>query len=270
MAAMDEYPLQVSWLRPSDIDEPAAALVERVESWLARVHERAPIAVALLDPERAGADGSEWHAWSVSRIAELLPIFEELVSGAARPTKLAARLLRGLLRIARGAGQQLPAAYEEWSAPGRREIDALLRGDGAMLYALLAGKIPPPRSAALEELLGRLRERPDDPELQQVCGDQLLIDGDPRGELLVLAHRASEPPASARLAELEDRLGARAGVLQALFDPVSAALNATLEQLAVVRPKTRASWRAMLGSASLLLPCRLPPEVAENLVCAAA
>jgi hypothetical protein len=260
--------LELVWQRPSTRGEDAAALSAQIETWLRRVHERAPIAFALL----AEADGrSPWHAWSVTQLPGLLELFAPIARGQRRPTKLEASLLRRLIAAAVGAGCALPEALEAWSAPGQRELEALRRGDGEALRALLAARLPPPCSAALQRLLAELRERPDDRELVQVCADQLLLDGDERGELLVLSDRGAGPAAAkARLAELEERHGTRDAVLQALRDPVSAALAATLEVLGSFRPKSTASVKALLGAAELLLPCRLPTGLAEALVLASA
>ncbi|MFZ5785823.1 MAG: hypothetical protein ACOY3Y_05220, partial [Acidobacteriota bacterium] len=253
--------LELSWLRPPARGKGAEDFSAQVETWLLRVHERAPIALALLGD---GNGTSPWHEWSLTQIPGLLELFAPTARARGRPGKLEAGLLHGLIAAAREAGQAVPEALEAWSAPGRRELEALRRGDAGALHALLAAHLPPPCSAELERLLAELRERPDDLELVLVCADQLQLEGDERGELLVLSERATGPAAKARLAELEERHGTRDGVLQALRDPVSAALASTLEVLGSARAKSAACVRALLGSADLLLPCRLPVGLAEE------
>ncbi|MEU4829567.1 hypothetical protein [Streptosporangium sp. NPDC023615] len=84
-----------------------AGLNADIEGWLLRIDRECPVLAAYRaeDPDGGGTRLSDWHAWSLARLPDLLPELEPLLGRASHATSMA----RGVLAMARRAGSPPPA-----------------------------------------------------------------------------------------------------------------------------------------------------------------
>jgi hypothetical protein len=113
------------------------AFNQDTQDWLIFTHAACPVLCAFRheDGESGGTELSPWHAWSVQQLPRLLPELAPLASPSS--DSHTAFMTRGVLEMGREAGVELPETVLDWLEPGRREVAALRKGDGAELVRLL-------------------------------------------------------------------------------------------------------------------------------------
>jgi hypothetical protein len=95
---------------------------EDIDAWLTAAHRHCPVLAAhrAQDTEAGGTELSDWHAWSVQRLPELLPALEPVAAAcAADPDgedSSVADLLRGVAEAAVASEMELPAYLRRWAS----------------------------------------------------------------------------------------------------------------------------------------------------------
>jgi hypothetical protein len=183
-----------------------------IEAWLNHAHSICPILLAYRreDGESGGTELSDWHAWSVRQLPQLLERTREIIESGRDDHRT--HLMIGAIEMADEAKVKLDAELLDWARPERALTRALKQGD----------------AAALEQALTRYGARAR-AELEDVVKDS------PAHHRALLGAAGALP-----LGELDDRL-AVALVCAALADSSAKHAAAVLEQ-ARARLQATPSW----------------------------
>lgn len=177
-----------------------------IEAWLRLAHESWPIRAAYRaeDAESGGTELSAWHRWSLERLADVLPHFEDVLASEADDAP-GAYMLAGILAMAREAKPRpkVPRGFFQWLDAADDVDKALDAHDAAKLRALLTGRFGP---RAVRQLTSADTEDADLLRTLWAARDLLAARPDLPGGLLVRLATASAcfTPESERATALDD------------------------------------------------------------------
>lgn len=208
----DEYDEEGRWFFASSAA--VSRFNQAIEAWLHHAHSVCPIVLAYRheDCESGGTELSDWHAWSVRQLPEILERTKEIIESGRDDHRT--HMMIGAIEMAADAKVKLSGEILDWARPERVLERALKQGDAQALEQALTGHGARAR-AALNDLL-----QPTDPA---------------HARTLIGAAAALLP-----IAELDSDL-AIALVCAALANPSATHAGAVLEQ-ARARLQAEPSW----------------------------
>jgi hypothetical protein len=138
---------------------------EATEVWLNHAHSICPIMLVYRreDGESGGTELSDWHAWSVRQLPQILERTQEIRESGRDDHRT--HMLVGAIEMAHEAKLKLDPELRDWAQPERALARALKRGDavaleqalaryGVRARAALEGAVKEPNPTHLRALLG--------------------------------------------------------------------------------------------------------------------